>query len=199
MLLYSAAAPAIILMIWISTRDKLNPEPKRKVLKLFILGAVIVLPAGILERWLLVTHFVQAPQGTLYAILLTAFFVAGVVEEFLKAGIFHRGIYKSHDFDEPIDGIVYAVAISLGFAMVENILYVTSYGLSVAFLRSVTAVPAHMMFGIAMGYHFTRAKMGLGPLYAAYLVPAIYHGIYDSFAMINGFLGNIALTAYLIY
>ncbi|UOF89781.1 PrsW family glutamic-type intramembrane protease [Fodinisporobacter ferrooxydans] len=197
-LIYSAIAPAIVLMIWIYTRDKLHPEPKHQVLRLFVLGAVIVFPAGLIERWLLITHFIHGNDG-LYTILLTAFFVAGMVEEFLKAGIFHRGVFLHKEFDEPIDGIVYAVAIALGFAMVENLMYVTSYGLSTAFLRSVTAVPAHMFFGISMGYHFTRVKQGKSPMYTAYLVPALYHGIYDSFAMIDGFWGNLALTGYLTY
>jgi RsiW-degrading membrane proteinase PrsW (M82 family) len=197
-LIWSAIAPALILMIWIYTRDKINPEPKEQVIRLFILGAIIVFPAGLIERWLLVTRFVRGDEG-IYSILFTAFFIAGMVEEFLKAGIFHRGIYRNKDFDEPIDGVVYAVAIALGFAMVENILYVTSYGLQTAFLRSVTAVPAHMLFGITMGYHFTRVKQGLSPMYTAYLVPAFYHGIYDSFAMVDGFWGNVGLTVFLIY
>jgi RsiW-degrading membrane proteinase PrsW (M82 family) len=197
-LIWSAIAPALILAVWIYTRDKINPEPKELVTRMFILGAVIVFPAGLIERWLLVTRFTHGDQG-IYSILFTAFFIAGMVEEFLKAGIFHRGIYLHKEFDEPIDAVVYAVAISLGFALVENILYVTSYGLSVAFLRSVTAIPAHMLFGITMGYHFARAKQGVSPIYTAYLVPALYHGIYDSFAMVDGLFGNLALTAFLVY
>jgi RsiW-degrading membrane proteinase PrsW (M82 family) len=163
------------------------------------MGALVPLPAGLIERHLLLSSkFLIPNHHGLFTIFVTAFFVAGVVEEFLKALFFHRSIYRHREFDEPIDGVVYAVAVSLGFAMVENILYVTSYGLSVAFLRSITAVPAHMFFGIIMGYFFSRAKMGLSPVYYAYVIPAVYHGVYDSFAMINGFWGNIALISYLL-
>ncbi|UOF92263.1 PrsW family glutamic-type intramembrane protease [Fodinisporobacter ferrooxydans] len=198
-LIYSAIIPTILLMFWIYSRDKINPEPKQDVLRLYILGAIIVFPAGIIERHLLISKALNPNNDGLIPILITAFFIAGMVEEFLKAGIFQRGIYHHKEFDEPIDGIVYGVAIALGFAMVENVMYVTSYGLSVAFLRSVTAIPAHMFFGITMGYYFARAKFGLSSVYRAYLIPAFYHGIYDSFAMIDGFLGNVGLTIFLIY
>jgi len=197
-LVYSAIAPVFVLMIWISSRDKLNPEPKRHVIRLFFLGMIIVAPAGWIERLLLLTH-VRYAGPALFGTLFTAFFVAGIVEEFLKAAIFERGIYRHREFDEPIDGVIYGVAVSLGFAMVENVLYVTSYGLQVAFLRSVTAIPAHMMFGIAMGYYFSRAKMGLSSISTAYIVPAILHGIYDSFAMVGGLAGDIGLAFYLAY
>jgi RsiW-degrading membrane proteinase PrsW (M82 family) len=83
--------------------------------------------------------------------------------------------------------------------MVENIIYVSSFGLTVAFLRFVTAVPAHMFFGVIMGYYFSRAKMGLSPIYYAYLIPAFYHGVYDSFAMIDGFWGYVALILFLVF
>jgi RsiW-degrading membrane proteinase PrsW (M82 family) len=162
------------------------------------MGAIVPLPAALIERHLLITKALNPNHYGLFSIFVTAFFVAGVVEEFLKALFFHKGIYHHREFDEPIDGVVYAVAVSLGFAMIENILYVTSYGLSIAFLRSITAVPAHMFFGIIMGYYFSRAKMGLNPVHYAYVIPAVYHGVYDSFAMINGFWGNIALISYLL-
>jgi protease PrsW len=197
-LIFSAILPAIILMFWIYSRDKIHPEPKRQVLRLFLMGAIVPFPAALLEHHLLITKALNPNHYGLFSIFVTAFFVAGVVEEFLKALFFHKGIYHHREFDEPIDGVVYAVAVSLGFAMVENILYVISYGLSVAFLRSITAVPAHMFFGIIMGYYFSLAKMGFNPVYYAFVIPAFYHGVYDSFAMINGFWGNIALILFLI-
>ncbi|SEN22005.1 PrsW family glutamic-type intramembrane protease [Lihuaxuella thermophila] len=195
-LIFSAIIPAILLMIWIYTRDKINPEPKRQVLRLFIMGMIVPFPAALIERYLLIC---KANHDGIYEILFTAFFVAGVVEEFLKALFFQKGIYRHLEFDEPIDGVVYAAAISLGFAMVENIIYVSSFGLVVAFLRSVTAVPAHMFFGVIMGYYFSRAKMGLSPIYYAYLIPAFYHGVYDAFAMVDGFWGYVALILFLVF
>lgn len=197
-IIFSAILPAIILMFWIYSRDMIHPEPKWQVFRLFIMGAIVPLPAVLIEHYLLITKALNPSHYGLFSIFVTAFFVAGAVEEFLKALFFHKGIYHHREFDEPIDGVVYAVSVSLGFSMVENILYVISYGLSVAFLRSITAVPAHMFFGIIMGYYFTRSKMGFNPIYYAYVIPAFYHGIYDSFVMINGFWGNFALILFLL-
>jgi protease PrsW len=196
-LIFSAIIPAILLMIWIYTKDKIHPEPKWHVFRLFLIGAIVPLPAGLIERHLLITKALSPNPQSLFGILLTAFFVAGAVEELLKALFFYKGIYRHREFDEPIDGVVYAVAVSLGFAMVENILYVFSYGLATAFLRSVTAIPGHMFFGIIMGYYFSRAKMGLNPISYAFVIPAFFHAVYDSFAMIDGFWGNTALLIYL--
>jgi RsiW-degrading membrane proteinase PrsW (M82 family) len=196
MLIWSAVAPALILLIWIYMRDRLHPEPKRLVIRLFLLGALVVLPAGLIERELLIMRV----TGTgIYGVIVTAFLVAGMVEEFLKAAVVQSSVYRHPAYDEPIDGVVYAVAVSLGFAAVENILYVTGYGLSVAVTRAVTAVPAHMMFGITMGYSFSRAKMGQMGLWVAYLVPALLHGIYDTLAMTEGLLGQGILLLYLLF
>ncbi|MBA4541692.1 MULTISPECIES: PrsW family glutamic-type intramembrane protease [Thermoactinomyces] len=197
-LLFSAVIPAVLLMIWIYKWDQLHPEPKRHVLRLFVMGALVPLPAALIERHLLITKALSPNPQSLVGILLTAFFVAGAVEELLKALFFYKGIYRHREFDEPIDGVVYAVAVSLGFAMVENILYVSSYGLATAFLRSVTAIPGHMFFGIIMGYYFSRAKMGRSRLSAAFAIPAFFHGVYDSFAMSDGFRANVALLVYLL-
>ncbi|GIM46425.1 hypothetical protein DNHGIG_19740 [Collibacillus ludicampi] len=198
-LIYSAILPAIILMFLIYGIDQRNLEPKHEVVRMFIMGALVPFPAGLVERQLLVSRALHPDHHGLYPILFTAFFVAGMVEEFLKAGFFQRGIYRHREFEEPIDGVVYAVAVALGFAMVENVLYVTSYGLTVAFLRSITAIPAHMLFGIAMGYYFSLAKMGIGPIHRAYIIPAFLHGIYDSFAMIGGVWGSLALLLFLLF
>ncbi|GMA52489.1 hypothetical protein GCM10025857_38460 [Alicyclobacillus contaminans] len=154
-----AALPTLLLISWLYTRDQLHPEPKRNVYRLFLLGAAIVLPAGLLERALLETSF-DGRLGRLPALLVTAFFVAGLVEEFLKAAIVERAAVQRGWMKSPIDCIVYAGATALGFATVENILYVTSSGFSTAILRSVTAVPAHLMFGVLMGTYFAQSLWG---------------------------------------
>ncbi len=97
--------------------------------------------------------------------------------------------WKSRSFNEKFDGIVYAVFVSLGFAAVENILYVIDGGSQVGFIRALTAVPGHALFGIAMGYHLGIARMYAEirrrHLLYALLVPVILHGIYD-FILMSG-------------
>lgn len=198
-MLYVALAmiPALVLLIFIYTRDKLHPEPKRKVFRLFILGAAIVLPAGVLERLMMKSPGFSEPgiQGQ----LITAFFVAGMIEEFLKAAIFDRSVLQSKSLlRDRIDCIVYAAAIGLGFATVENILYVTSNGLLTAVVRSVTAVPAHFMFAVIMGYYFSRVRFDNKSKVYAYLVPAAVHGTYDAFALSSSLTADFMLVLFLL-
>jgi RsiW-degrading membrane proteinase PrsW (M82 family) len=191
-----ALAPSLLLLIWLYTRDSLHPEPKHLVHKLFLLGAAIVLPAGLIERMLLESDFLKHGfwlEGT----ILTAFFVAGMVEEFLKAAIVERSAVGKGYVKSPIDCIIYSGATALGFATVENVLYVTSSGFSTAILRSVTAVPAHFMFGIIMGTYFARSIFQGQSIAFAYVIPAIAHGIYDSFALSNSWIGDVFLVFYL--
>jgi len=191
-----AVLPALLLMTWLYTRDKLHPEPKRAVYRLFLLGAGIVLPAGLLERSLLNSTWMSDNRWTTN--LAIAFFVAGMVEEFLKAAIVERGALQKGLMKTPIDCIVYSGAVALGFAMVENILYVTSSGFSTALLRSVTAVPAHFMFGIIMGSAFANAVVRNKNRAWAYILPAGAHGLYDTFALSNGWFMDVLLVVYLI-
>lgn len=196
---YAAVAliPALILLTWLYTRDKLHPEPKRLVYRLFLLGAAIVFPAGLIERGLIETG-VGTSSIHLRATLVTAFFVAGMVEEFLKASIVERKALQPGYIRSPIDAIVYSGSVALGFAAVENILYVTSSGFETAVVRSVTAVPAHFMFGIIMGTAFSRFLWEKANKAWAYILPALAHGTYDSFAMSAGIFANALLVGYLL-
>lgn len=175
----------------------MHPEPKRAVYRLFLLGAAIVLPAGLLERAMLNSAGGVSHAGWRGA-LFTGFFIAGLVEEFLKASIVDRGAIQRGLAKQPVDCVIYAGATALGFAMIENVLYVTSSGFSTAVLRSVTAVPAHLMFGIIMGFFFARSIwQGRNRAYA-YLVPACAHGLYDTFALSTTWWADALLVAYLL-
>ncbi|MCL6442826.1 MAG: PrsW family intramembrane metalloprotease [Alicyclobacillus sp.] len=195
MYIFLAIIPALVLLIWLYHRDVLHPEPKRKVYRMFLLGASVVFPAGLLERALLDTS-VHAEGLT--SLLVTAFFVAGMVEEFLKSAIVDRAAYARGYLQQPIDCLVYAGAVALGFATVENVMYVTSSGFTTAVLRSVTAVPAHLMFGIIMGSGYVRHIWFKRSIAWAYILPALAHGLYDSFALSNTMVGDIALVLYLL-
>ncbi|MFB5191221.1 PrsW family glutamic-type intramembrane protease [Alicyclobacillus fastidiosus] len=192
-----AIIPGLLLLVFIYTRDQLHPEPKRQVFRLFILGAAIVLPAGVIERLMMNSR--GFTEGGIEGRLITAFFVAGMIEEFLKASIFDRGVYQSHLLRRPVDCIVYAAAIGLGFATVENVMYVTSSGLMTAIVRSVTAVPAHFMFAIIMGYWFSKAKFQGSPKVLAYIIPACVHGIYDTFALSSTIVADLVLVFFLLF
>ncbi|WP_274434072.1 PrsW family intramembrane metalloprotease [Alicyclobacillus sp. ALC3] len=191
-----ALVPVLVLMAWLYTRDRIHPEPKRAVFRLFLLGAGIVLPAGLLERAMLGGR-TELGAGW-QASILTAFFIAGLVEEFLKAAIVERGAIARGLVVEPLDCLIYSGATALGFAAVENVLYVTSSGFNTAVLRSVTAVPAHLMFGIIMGHFFARSIWNSGNRALAYIVPAGAHGVYDSFALSSTLWADACLVVYLL-
>lgn len=196
--LLAAALPAFLVVLVIYLYDR-HKEPPYFVFRLALLGALVVLPIGWLEREMLNLYASTfAPSGILLTELFTAFFVAGAIEEGGKALLFYHFAYKKPWLNEPYDSIVYAVAIGMGFALVENIMYVTSYGLTTAFVRAFTAVPAHALFGIIMGSLFSRSQFRGKPVLIAYLIPAILHGIYDTFAMAQSFGANLLLILYLM-
>lgn len=198
-MVYAALAvlPALLLLTWLYNRDRLHQTSKRRVYRMYLLGAAIVLPAGLLERAMIETSVVWNTRG-LSLTLTTAFFVAGLIEEFLKAAIVDKGAIQKGYCRTPMDCVIMSGAVALGFATLENILYVTSSGFETAILRSVTAIPAHLMFGIIMGSAFARGLFFSGNRALAYILPAIAHGIYDSFALSASWFTDVLLVVYLL-
>ncbi|MCK4749468.1 MAG: PrsW family intramembrane metalloprotease, partial [Bacteroidales bacterium] len=129
------------------------------------------------------------PVGQVGEAAYQAFLVAGSTEEVFKFLALYLLIWRSPSFNEKFDGIVYAVFVSLGFAAVENVLYVLEGGYQTALVRAITAVPAHALFGVTMGYYFGIAHMYTelrsGYLRRALLIPILLHGIYDFILMVG--------------
>lgn len=207
-LLIASIAPALIIMYLIYKRD-LQKEPIKMLVKAFFGGVlsigitlVIAIPLSYFEG--------QVPTGFLRS-FYTAFFCAGIPEEFAKWIIFFWLINKAKDFDQYYDGILYAIFISMGFALVENILYVMKGGMGVAILRSITAVPAHMLFAIPMGYFLSLSKFEQGKeakrhIRMSLLVPILLHGTYDFILMyadanskISPLLSLVLVLAFVVF
>jgi RsiW-degrading membrane proteinase PrsW (M82 family) len=140
-----AIAPAIFVLWFLYSRDRYEPEPLGWVLKIFILGVFTVIPAAILES--------PFPEG-----IISSAIVAPVVEESLKFAVVYFTIFRNREFDEPMDGIVYAAAAGLGFATLENIFYVMQEGAGVGLLRAVASVPGHALFSCIWGFALGIAK-----------------------------------------
>ena len=182
-LLIAAIFPVAVFMIIIYRRDT-EKEPKGLLVKCFLGGCVITIPVVFLGLFLDEFNvFNSAAMSSFY----DAFVVAATVEEGFKFLLLYFIIRKRNEFDQHFDGIVYAVFISLGFAFVENVLYVAEYGFGTAVVRAVLAVPAHGLFGVCMGYFFAHAKFSpkyrSGFLLLSFLVPMVLHGLYDFFLM----------------
>jgi RsiW-degrading membrane proteinase PrsW (M82 family) len=187
-----AAAPSLVLLAYFYLRDRYEREPLGHLLVAYGLGMFAMLAAqgffSVAEGW---------PGGTMLdghgetAKLLDAFVLAGLVEELAKWVLLLAAIYRWREFDEPLDGLVYGVALSLGFATLENLHYLGRDGLAMAWPRAILAVPAHALFGGTMGYYAGRAKFTPAKwtrrrdLMRALLFPAVFHGAYD-FALLHG-------------
>lgn len=201
LLFISAVAPSLALLYYIYLRDKYEKEPRRLLFKTFALGSLAVAPIVIVELRL---NLFEMETNSLVAAGYTAFVVAGLVEESFKYFIFWLFIWNNKNFNESYDGIVYSVFISLGFATVENLGYVMLSGFHTAFIRALTAVPAHALFGIVMGYYFGKAKFAddriqKKSLLYALIIPITLHGIYDFILLSRRTALLIIFIPYMLY
>ena len=184
--LLASLAPVFIILFYIYFRDKYDKEPLGLLIKALLMGIVIVIPVIFVERMLM---NLMPLSGKAAEAAYHAFVVAGFTEELFKFLALYILVWRSPSFNEQFDGIVYAVFVSLGFAGVENVLYVMDGGMQTAFTRALTAVPAHAIFGITMGYYLGVAHMYKelkNPyLGRALLFPILLHGIYDFILMVE--------------
>jgi protease PrsW len=188
-----AAAPSLALLTYFYLRDRYEPEPVSRLLLAFGLGMFAMLAAQSLGAYLAeacTDDFLR--YGGEGGRLLDAFVVTALVEEFSRWFVLVVAVYHWKVFDEPMDGIVYGVAVAVGFASLENYLYLSNRGLSLAWQRALFAVPAHALFGGGMGYFLSRAKFGratgLGavlPWLLSLFLPTLAHGAYD-YALTHG-------------
>lgn len=180
-----ATAPVWALLTFFYVRDKYDKEPRGLLIRVFVYGMAVTLVAavvGVLAMHLLAT--IIDSVSPLY-LVIENFLIIALVEEGLKYWVVRRQTYCHPAFNEPYDGMIYAITASLGFAGLENILYVAQGGLQVAVMRALLAVPGHALFASAMGYYFGRAKFARTAehethfLRMAVLVPVLLHGVYD--------------------
>lgn len=170
LLLTLAVAPGAFLLWYFWHRDRLEPEPRGLVMRVFFLGMASGLPLALIE----------APVPKPWDMILAA----PLVEELGKFLVVYLFVYRLREFDEPMDGIVYGVAAALGFATLENILYVMDAGVGTGLLRAVLSVPGHALWGSLWGYALGRAKFTTGPdgtrwVVGALLLAMLSHGLFN--------------------
>ena len=199
-----AITPTIALGTAIYLTDRYDREPPALLFKVFALGALSVIPVAIVERFLIGINILPGILGVAYM----AFIVAGFTEEYFKRAVVLFGAYNSEYFNEKLDGIVYCVFSALGFATIENIMYVVfrfSGNYYVGIMRGILSVPAHVLFGVTMGYYLSLAKFtedeGLKKRYfrRSLLVPMIFHGIFNFILMARVPLLMLFFIPFVIY
>ena len=178
--------PSLLIVTFFVMSDRFR-EPNKEIIKVFTYGVIIIFPAFYLNTSLVEIFASRSISEN----LISSFLTAAPVEETLKFCVLYFLVYKMKDFNEPIDGIVYGVVVSLGFATLENFYYV--YILSdyydtsergLAIWRSFSAVPAHGVYGVTMGYFFMKYcfTKKQGNLFLCILTPFLLHGFYNFFA-----------------
>ena len=187
----AAVIPAIVLLVKIYKADKLDKEPLGILIALVFWGAVSTTLAVFTEE--VGTGILDTlwPEDSLLYRVLMYFVVVGLSEEGFKYLLLKRHTWRSAAFNCQFDGVVYATAVSLGFALWENIGYVAMYGMGTALVRAVTAVPGHACFGVFMGAFYGMAKrysnygceaQSKRCRHLAVLLPTVLHGFYDFIA-----------------
>lgn len=194
MLLLLSIVPSLVLLSYFYNKDS-EPEPKRMIAKVFVLGFVLILPALIFESILS-----KLGLGT-YS--WYSFVVSGFVEELLKFFVITKFVFDKKAFSNVTDGIVYTIIVSLGFATFENIIYVFRYGYEIALFRSITAVPFHALVSGIMGYFIGKSKFSNNQNKFSYqiqglLIAIVLHGIYNLLLMLGGYFVYIAVIQILI-
>ena len=208
-ILLTALLPIAILVYYIYHKDKKSPEPTGQLLKAFFYGILSVplslcisIPLGLIGVF-------PTEVTSILGSVSTAFFGAAIPEEIAKFIMLWLLLRKSPYFDEKMDGIVYAVFVSLGFAALENIMYIFSNEeayLSVGIARAIFAVPGHFCFGILMGYYYSLAKFypktSKKNKALILVAPIVVHGLYDSILFIINVtpaISGVLLIVFLIF
>ncbi|MDX1908869.1 MAG: YhfC family glutamic-type intramembrane protease [Bacteroidia bacterium] len=209
LLLFLALAPVSVLFTYVYLRDKHEREPLKYLIITFILGIATAVPVLVISYVLERLTGASDTSQSWIELGIYAFTVVALTEEGMKYLVLRWYNYPHEEFDEPYDGIMYGVAVSLGFAAIENVLYVfTSAGgeaVSTAIVRMFTALPAHATFGVLMGYFVGKAKFlenqasALGERLKGLAAAVTLHGLYDYFLFLgDAWLAGFAIVCLLI-
>ncbi len=182
-----AFGPVLAIFFFLRAKDIYEKEPMKLLLIAAGVGMLSVIPVGIIEG--LGRSIADVPSMSVRELAHMAFWEIAFVEETFKALAFFVVAYWNKHMNEPYDGIMYATSAALGFAAIENLMYVLMGGLGTGFIRAITAVPAHAMMGLLIGYFAGRAKFSKIPILKPFLIilgftlAVLFHGTYDFIAL----------------
>lgn len=205
-LLVAALLPAVVLIYYIYRKDGVRPEPTAQVITSFFLGWLAVPITLCVVFPMMALGLYSDEPTTLLGGVISSFLGAAIPEECAKLFLLWLFLRRNSHFDERLDGIVYAVCVSLGFAALENIFYLISNyeaWTSVAITRALFSVPGHMGFGVLMGYYYSLAAMGGADRRKARVMtlaaPILAHGIFNSLLYAVGVMPAISLLLTLLF
>lgn len=185
-----SVVPVIILARYVYNRDQ-NKETPKMLTKLFlggILSVILVTFISLILHMIIPIFLIDIENQNLIELIFHAFIAVALIEEWSKWIVLYKMSFNNYEYDETYDMIVYAVFVSLGFAFLENLLYVYSYGVVTGFTRGLLSIPGHAFFGVFMGYYLNLAKISSIKkdenkknkyLLSSIVVPVLLHGFYD--------------------
>lgn len=194
-LLLLALAPGLVICFYIYVRDKYEREPVKLVALTFFIGVLAAAAAGLAES----AFPYSEKTATLLATAANATLVVAPIEELAKFLVVWLFAYRSPEFNEPFDGVVYCVMASMGFATIENLWYVLDGGTGIGLERAFISVPGHAAYGAIMGYYMGRAKFdtagrGRMLLLTGLVLATVAHGLFDFGLMMHSAAG-LVITA----
>lgn len=183
-LLSAAIAPGLALLSYFYLRNQMETEPRRSLFHAFIYGAIITFPI------LFIQFVLEEEQAFTNPFFINVIFTSSI-EELMKWLIIFAVVLRHVEFDDPYDGILYGAAVSLGFATVENVIYLLSFGIEQAFVRALLPVSSHALFGVVMGYYYGKGKFSSEGIQKKFIVlaliaPLALHMMYNSILMLEG-------------
>lgn len=197
-LLFLSVLPAALLIIFIYRQDKYQKEPFKSLFKAFFGGMLSVVFTIVTVR--IIDYTIGLIPYLNQTVFYDSFITAGIPEELCKFLVFMIFIWNDKNFDEYFDGIVYASFISLGFATVENIMYVMPGGIGTGIVRALISVPAHFLFGVILGYFLSLAKFNSNKkgryIIIGLLIAMAAHGLFDWLLMFSDRMGG-ALSSFI--
>lgn len=192
-----AFAPGAFWLWFFARKDRYQPAPRRLLMLTFALGMAATIPAALLESLWIDESLVRGEasiMGSAAAMLL----IVGPVEEGAKFAAVRLGPYRSLYFDEPMDGLVFSAAASLGFASLENLVYMINYGAAVILVRAPLSTVAHAVFGSVWGYALGlgHERTGGSVLVVGGLgLAAVAHGLFNLSVIANPLLAVMMVVA----
>ncbi len=206
-LIAAALIPPALVLAVIYKMDRIEREPPGLMVSLFIRGVLAMFPILLLE--IVGDSVAELFSGSTLLYLFAAYFIVpGFVEEGVKYAVLIRRVWNEPNFNYTFDAVVYAVFVSLGFAAVENIMYVLDSGFSTAVVRALFSIPGHAMFGVVMGSGVGRAKwlecrgeieQARQVRSRAWLTAAVLHGLYDFLLVAFGGIFYIYFAVVAVY
>lgn len=194
-----ATLPVLLVLYYFWHKDTGEKEPPALMRAVFFWGLFAILPVALIELALQMSVALVSPNPSIVVGIVSPFLFIALPEEFAKFLVVKKVAFDHHKFNEIMDGITYCVLASMGFALLENVLYTFQYGVSTGILRAFTAVPAHALFSGIMGYYIGCAKFKKDPkmvqnlLRKGIIAGVVFHGLYD-FLLMSGVLVLILLV-----